>query len=240
VLMEILHYLNDLYRLPSAKMDYVLSYFRPENKFPDRVFGTFARGLKSPRGSSLDLFSYLTYPTLSMGPGLPQGWLLQECSTVDLAKLSRFYNHYSGGLLLDILRLGHKNSSDESLEDLYSRLGFTRRWTAYSLTHYGELCAVLIVNESNLGINLSELLNCIKILITDSEGLPWDILCTAINQLTGVYQTERVPILIYPSDYLETKNVAYETKKYLLWIYDATLIRQFTEFLHRKFRINYQ
>ena len=115
-----------------------------------------------------------------------------------------------------------------------------RRLTAYSLTHWGVLRAVLIVNESDLGINLSELLNCIKILITDSEGLPWDILCTAINQLTGVYQTERVPILIYPSDYLETKNVAYEAKKYLLWIYDATLIRQFTEFLHRKFRINYQ
>ena len=239
VLMEILHYLNDLYRLPSAKIDYVFSYFRPENKFPDRVFGGFARALKNPRGSSLDAFSYLTYPTLSMGPGLPEGWLLQECSTVDLANLSRFYNHYSGGLLLDILRLGHKNSSDESLEDLYSGLGFMRRWTAYSLTHYGKLRAVLIVNQSNLGINLSELLNCIKILITDSDALPWDILCTAINQLTGFYQRESVPVLIYPSDYLQTKSVPFETKKYLLWIYDARLIREFTEFLQRKFRISY-
>ncbi len=240
VLTQILHYMNDIYRLPSAKVDYVFSYFQPENRFPNIVFGGFTRTLKNPKGSSLDLFSYLIYPTLSLGSRLPEGWLLQECSSLDLWELDRFYNHHSGGLLLDILQLGHKNSSGESIENLYDRLGFMRRWKAYSLTHYGELNAVLIVDQSNLGLNLSNLLNSIKILITDSEGLPWEILSTAINQLTGVYQTERVPILIYPSDYLEAKNVPYETKKYLLWIFGAHLIRQFTEFLHRKFRLSYE
>jgi len=236
VLMQILHYLNDIYRLPSAKVDYVISCFRPENRFPDLVFGGFARALKNSKGSSLDLFSYLLYPTLSLETQLPKGWLLQECSSLDLWELGRFYKHHSGGLLLDILQLGHKNSSDESIENLYDRLGFVRRWKAYSLTRYGELNAVLIVDQSNLGLNLSDLLNSIKILITDSEGLPWEILSTAINQLTSIYQTERVPILIYPSSYLEAKNASYDTKKYLLWIFDARLIRQFTEFLQRKFR----
>jgi len=240
VLKQILHYLNDIYRLPSAKVDYVISYFRPENRFPNLVFGGFARALKNAKGSSLDLFSYLIYPTLSLGARFPEGWLLQECSSLDLWELSRFYKHHSGGLLLDILHLGHKNSSDESIENLYDRLGFMRRWKAYSLTHYGELNAVLIVNQSTMSLNLSDLLNSIKILITDSEGLPWEVLSTAINQLTGVYQTEKVPILIYPSDYLEAKNVPYETKKYLLWIFDARLIRQFTEFLQRKFRLSYE
>jgi len=240
VLMQILHYLNDMYRLPSANMDHVFSYFRPENRFPNTVFGGFARALKNSKGSSLDLFSYLIYPTLSLGDRLPEGWLLREYSSLDLWELSRFYNHHSGGLLLHILHLGHKNSSDESIENLYDKLGLMRRWKAYSLVHYGELSAVLIVNQSNLGLNLSDLLNCIKILITDSEGLPWEILSTAINQLTSVYQTDRVPVLIYPSDYLEAKNVPYETKKYLLWIFDARLIRQFTEFLQRKFRLSYE
>jgi len=240
VLMQILHYLNDIYRLPSAKVDYVISYFRPENRFPNLVFGGFAKALKNAKGSSLDLFSYLIYPTLSLGARLPEGWLLQECSSLDLWELSRFYKHHSGGLLLDILHLGHKNSSDESIENLYDRFGFMRRWKAYSLTHYGELNAVLIVNQSTMNLNLSDLLNSIKILITDSEGLPWEVLSIAINQLTSVYQTEKVPILIYPSDYLEVKNVPYETKKYLLWIFDARLIRQFTEFLQRKFRLSYK
>jgi len=240
VLKQILHYMNDIYRLPSAKIDYVFSYFQPENRMPNIVFAGFARALKKPKGSSLDLFSYLIYPTLSLGARLPDGWLLQECSSPDLWELSRFYNHHSGGLLLDILQLGRKNSSGESIENLYDRLGFMRRWKAYSLTHYGELNAVLIVNQSNLGLNLSDLLNCIKILITNPEGLPWEILSIAINQLPSVYQAEKVPILIYPSDYLEAKNASYDTKKYLLWIFDAHLIKEFTEFLHRKFRLSYE
>ena len=239
VLLQIIHYLNDINRLPSVRMDYAFSYFRPENRFPDRVFGGFARTLNNPRGSSLDLFSYLLYPTLSLGARLPEDWLLQECSSFDLCELSRFYNHHSGGLLLDILQLGHKRSSDESIENLYDRLGFVRRWKAYSLTHCGELHAVLIVNQANLGLNLSDLLNSIKVLITNSENLPWEILSTAINQLTGVYETEKVPILIYPSDYLEAKNVPYETKKYFLWIYDVRFAGGFIEFLQRRFRIGY-
>jgi hypothetical protein len=239
VLTQVLHYLNDLCRLPSAKIDYVFSYFRPENKFPDRVFGDFARALENSNGSSLDLFSYLVYPTLSMGARLPRGWFLQKCSSHDLFELGRFYDNYSGGLLLEVLGLGGKNSSDESLEKLYSSLDLIRRWTPYSLIHYGKLHAVLIVNQSSLGINFSELLNSIKVLITNSEGLPWEILATAINQLTGVYERERVPILIYPSDYLKANDVPFETKKYLLWIYDARLIKQFTEYLHRRFGMGY-
>ncbi|MBW1912508.1 MAG: pilus assembly protein PilZ, partial [Deltaproteobacteria bacterium] len=67
VLKQIMHYLNDMYRLPSAKMDYVMCYFQPANKFPDRVFGGFARSLKNPRGCSMDLFAYLPYTGLSLG-----------------------------------------------------------------------------------------------------------------------------------------------------------------------------
>ena len=140
---------------------------------------------------------------------------------------------------MDILRLGHKNSSDESIEAIYGRLDFVRKCKAFSLNHEGHLKAVLIVNQSSLGLNLSELLNCIKILVTDSESLPWEVLSAAINQLAGVYETERVPILINPSDYLETKNVPFETKKYMLWIHDARFISQFIEFAQRKFRMDY-
>jgi hypothetical protein len=64
VLKQIMHHLNDMCRLPSAKMDYVMSYFRPENKFPNTVFGGFAKDTKDPQGCSMDLFSYLPYTGL--------------------------------------------------------------------------------------------------------------------------------------------------------------------------------
>jgi hypothetical protein len=111
-------------------MDYVMSYFRPENKFPNTVFGGFAKDTKDPQGCSMDLFSYLPYTGLSLGAQLPEGWFLKECSTSDLWELNNFYSHHSGGLLLEALGLmKEEDSSEESLEEIYNRLGFLRKWT---------------------------------------------------------------------------------------------------------------
>ncbi|KPK43274.1 MAG: hypothetical protein AMK74_07155 [Nitrospira bacterium SM23_35] len=238
VLKQIIHYLNDMHRLPSAKVDYVMVYFRPDKKFPDRVFGNFARTLNNPRYCSMDLFSYLPYTSLSIGKHLPEGWLLRESTNVELWALKRFYSEHSGGLLVDALGLTQEDSGLESLEEVYSRLGFMRKQTIYSLSHNGDLNAFLIVSQSDLAINLSELLNCIKILVITPEELPWNILSTAIAQLTGVYNMERVPVMFYPFDYVKANKVPYE-KQYQLWIYDARFVSRFMEYLQRKFRVHY-
>jgi hypothetical protein len=238
VLKQILHYLNDMFRLPSLKTDYAMVCFRPDKKFPDTAFGGFARALNNPKGCSMDLFSYLPYTTLSIGTRLPEGWSLKQCSSLDLWEMGRFYNNHSGGLLLKAMQLTHENSSNDSLENLYDRLGFSRRWKAYSLTHYDELNAVLIVEESDLGLNLSELLNGIKIVVTNLEGLPWNILSTAIGQLAPLYNKDKVPILIYPLEYVTAKTIPYE-KQYQLWIYHARFMGQFMEFLKQRIRVQY-
>jgi hypothetical protein len=239
VLKQIMHYLNDLYRLPSAKMDYVMCYFRPENKFPNIVFGGFARYLKNPRGCSMDLFSYLPYTSLSIGAPLAKEWSLEECSSMDLWDLNRFYKYRSGGLLLDALGLDQEEPDDEPIEVIYSRFGFVRKWKAYSLKHRGELNAVLIVNQSDLGLNLSELLNGIKVVVTNPDDMPWNVLSVAIAQLTGVYRKDRVPVMFFPAEYVETHKVPHD-KHYQLWILNVQHGNEYIEYMHRKFRISYQ
>ncbi len=239
VLKQIMHYLNDLYRLPSAKMDYVMCYFRPENRFPNIVFGGFARYLKNPRGCSMDLFSYLPYTSLSIGTPLSKEWSLEECSSMDLWDLNRFYRYRSGGLLLDALSLDQEEFDDEPLEALYSRLGFVRKWKAYSLKNRGELHAVLVVNQSDLGLNLSELLNGIKVLVTNPDGLPWNVLSVAIAQLMGDYHKDRVPVMFYPSEYVKAHKVPHE-KHYQLWVLNVQHGNEYIEYMQRKFRISYQ
>ena len=239
VLKQLMHFLNDIHRLPSAKIAYFMSYFRPDSKFPDRVFGGFARDLNNVQGCSLDLFSYLPYPTYSIGTRLPEGWLLRECSILDMWELNRFYKHHSGGLLLDILRLKDGNSSNESVENFYKTFGFMRKWKAYSLTNNRELNAVLLVDQSDFGLNLSELLNSIKIIVTKPEGLQWDILSIALGQLAPLYDRTKVPVLIYPFEYVDTKGIPYE-KQYRLWILDVRYGNEFMEFMQRKFRIGYR
>ena len=92
------------------------------------------------------------------------------------------------------------------------RLGFLRKLKAYSLVHEYCLKAVLIVNESDVGVNLSELLNSIKALIVDPKNLPWETVSVAVAQLTGVYHLDSIPLLVYPSTYSDVMNI-YADKK---------------------------
>jgi hypothetical protein len=239
VLKQMMHYLNDMCRLPSANMDYVICYFRPENKFPNLVFGGFAKALDNSQGCSMDLFAYLPYTSLSLGTELPEGWLLKESSKEDLLELRRFYFHHSGGLLLDALGLEKKDSGEEGLNGVYSRLGFQRECKTYSLTREAELEAVLILNRSELGLNFSELLNGIKILVTNPKGLPWNILSIAVAKLTAGYDMEKVPVLFYPFEYVQAERIPYE-KRYQLWTLDVRYGQDYMQFMQQKFKIGYE
>jgi len=236
VLNQIMQFLQDIHRLPSAKTNYVMCYYRPENRFPDRIFGGFARDLDDPRSCSLDCFSYLPHTTLSLQTPLPDGWTLENGIAPHAEALQQLYRERSGGLLLDVLDL--EDGEDCYLEDLYRRSGLTRRWRTYALTYQHSLHALMIANESSTGINLSELLNGIKILITNPAGLPWEVLSAAIGRLAARYDTDRVPTLIYPMEYVKSQSIPSD-KEYLLWIYDIRNVGRFKSYLKRKYRIQY-
>jgi hypothetical protein len=238
VMKQLIYYLNDMCRLPSAHMDYMMLYFRPDNKFPDAVFGGFARELNDPRGCSLDLFGYLPYTRLSLGTKLPESWSLSESSEIDLWEFSRFYRHKSGGLLLDALSIEAKGQGTETLEQVYAQAGLFRNCKLYSLRHRGKMHALLIANKSSLGFNLSELLNGIKVMVTIPEGLPWSVLSVAISQLTSEYQLARVPILFYPMSYVESNGIPCE-KSYQLWVLNVQYGNEYMDYMQKKFRITY-
>jgi hypothetical protein len=236
VLKQIVLYLNDMHRLPSTNTDYMMVYFRPENKFPDRVFGGFARSRENVGVCSMDLFCYLPYTAISLTTKLPNGWSLNECSEMNLLELNLFYRKRSGGLFMDALGIVQKSHSEKSLEEAYGQLGFLRKWRAYSLEYQGELVAVLIVNQSDFGFNLSELLNGIQVLLINPEHVSWSILSTAIGQLLKEHRMEKVSILFFPSDDVKAKDIPFE-KHYQLWIYDARFVDHFVQYMKRKFRI---
>ena len=239
VLKQIMHYLNDMHRLPSSKMDYVMSYFRPENKFPERVFGGFARISGDPRICSMDLFSYLPYTRLSLSSMLPKGWELGESTEMDIWELNRFYTHRSGGLLLDAMALEWEDPRGRSLETDFAKAGFLRKQRAYSLRRDGRLAAVLVVDQSDLGFNLSELLNDIKIFVINGAALPWHILSIGVSRLTADFRMHRVPVLFYPFDYVEREEIPYE-KQYQAWVLNVRHGAEYMEYMRKKFRIKYE
>jgi hypothetical protein len=96
----------------------------------------------------------------------------------------------SGGLLLDAMGMRHTGVRQNSLQKTFAEMGLTRSWQIYSLKSNEKLCALLVVNHSYLGFNLSELLNGIKVLVANSKALPWNVLSTAISQLAGEFEME--------------------------------------------------
>ena len=239
ILKQIIRYFDGLYRLPTVGMDYMMFYFRPENKFPDHFFGGFARHLNNPRACSLDLFSYLSYPASGVRQALPAGWSLEPFISPDTGKLDLFYQNASGGLLLKVLGLGKEQKDAESLSQLYARHGFTRSCQSFSLKEKGMLKAVLIVNQSDPGFSLSDFLNGIKILVNDTDGLPWETLSAAISQLAGLYTIDKIPLLLYPPSYLETKGVPFE-KQYNLWIMDVYYGREYGEYMMANTKLQFR
>ena len=238
VLRQMMLFLHGMYQLSSAKMDYAICYFRPENRFPDRVFGGFAKNINNPQACSLDLFSYLTLPVVYPDWDLPQQWRLRESTSQDLWDLKMYYKHLSDGLLLNVLCSGCDDHDHVSLEKIFERLGFLRKCRIYSLMYKSQLKAVFVVDQSDLGINMSDLLNCIKVLIVDPEELTQDLLYLAVNKLANVYDIDKVTLLIYPETYVNLFSIP-ANKHYQLWILDVRYSNQFMEYVQNNFRINY-
>jgi len=97
--------------------------------------------------------------------------------------------------------------------------------------------AYLIADESDMGVNLSEFLNSIKIIVTGND-LPWSILHASLGRFVDVYGDKVIALLVYPYSYLEEQGVTYNNK-YNLWVLSAQSGDDYTESLKRmaKFRL---
>lgn len=237
VLRQLVYYLNGLSRYPSAKTEYALGYYRPQNEFPNMVFGEFSRELNNVKGCSLDMLSYAIVSTKDSEAPLPGGCSLTDCSSYDIWELDRYYQHRSGGLLLDALGIKTGLMVDPGLEEHYRQLGFLRKCSTCSLSVNGTLTAVFIVDQSSPGMNLSDLLNGIKVIILKPELLSWRVLSCAVSRLSGVFPYDEVPLLIFPSDYVNIQNIKLEKQYQLCIINLRDNENDYMEYISRRFRM---
>jgi hypothetical protein len=220
VLDEVGRYTNDFHLHPAAHMDYLMCYYRPENRFPSRVFGNVAKDLADPKGSSLDEFAYMRLPE-SDGEEAVEAFQLYPARREDLAELARRYEAVSGGLMLDALDLRAASEEDEELSAEYRRQGLKRERCVYSLKSGGRLLATLLVTVSDLGLNLSSLTSCVHAIVVEPELLSPGALLAALRSLRSHYRDEDPPVLVFPADYLERSSVPFD-KRYVLWILDTS------------------
>ncbi|MEW6670812.1 MAG: hypothetical protein AB1427_03865 [Thermodesulfobacteriota bacterium] len=218
VLNQIGRFINDSHRLCSAHMNFVFCYYRPENKFPERIFGGVSRGINDPKGCSVDTFAYFHYhSTTSNDVDAGDGWSLAKTEPGDLEELGHYYEFSSGGLMLAGLELYPNQMEMGELNEEYRNLGFKRERFLFSLKKGNILKAVAMVNLSDIGLNLSDLTRCIQVFVIDPDQLPRDIFYQVLSRLSVNFGTEEIPVLLYPVSYAETQSIPFE-KRYNLWV----------------------
>ena len=236
VLDQIGRMINDSHRLYSLHMEYIICYYRPDNKFPSRVFGGAAKSIKDPKGCSLDGFAYFRFNNRTRStPDLPDSWRISETQPEDLQELADFYEHTSGGLMLEAIDLKPEKINCNDLSNEYRQLGLTRVRHLYSLKKNGQLKAVLLANLSDIGLNLSDITNCIKVFVTNKAEFSADILQAAISKVADITGKEEFPALLYPAAFADEQKIPYE-KTYNLWVCSLQYSDPYFKYLERLLR----
>ncbi len=238
VLNQIGCFTYDSHRLYSMHMKYLMCYFRPENHFPSSVFGGFNRYAKDQNGCSIDEFAYCHMGGDSeVFEVLPPEWELAECDESDMQELGHWYQHYSGGLMLDCLDLDLHTFDSQDLMDEYRHHGFAKDRTLLALRRRGRLCACIIIHRSNIGLNLSDLTNCVKVLIIDKHEVDRTIIENGLCRIFRDYQLSiDMPLLMYPVEAVEAMKIPIE-KTYCLWILNTRYSDKYFKFIDRMFRM---
>jgi hypothetical protein len=236
VLSQVFRYIQSYSALPSTGMDYLMTYYRPENRFPDRVLGGFARFLDSPRLCSVDPFAYLHLHFDRSGTETrgEREWQLEPATREDLLRLETFYDGVSGGLTVKAFGLEATRQGQDTvdLDAEFEKVGLRRRKYLFSLRSEGRLKAVMMALDSDVRLNMSNLMKCIHVFVIDKEGLPFDQLVKRLNGLSSLYDEQEIPILIFPPSYVSDQRVLPE-KIYDLLVFDALVVKQFIEFVER-------
>jgi hypothetical protein len=200
VLNQIGNFSYDSHRLQSLHMDFLMCYYRPENKFPSRVFQGAARQIGNPKYCSVDKFAYFHhrhYVNHKLNMAGP--WELSDTQPEDLIELENFYEHNSGGLMLNALDIEAEKLNEDDLSKEYHRLGFERKKHFYSLKKRGNLKAVSMVMVSDIGLNLSSLTNCIKVFFLDPNDITRDTLDCMISIIFNNVGRQEMPVLVFPA-----------------------------------------
>jgi hypothetical protein len=226
-------YCKDFHLHPSTHMDYIMCYYRKENRFPSRVFGSIARHVADPRACSQDSFAYFVLPDGPEDTGAP--FQLFPALGEDYQELERVYGGLSGGLALEALDFRKEDDSDAGLAAEFAGQGFKRVRHVFALRHEGRLAALMALTLSDLGLNLSNLTNCVHAFIVDPERLQPRTLLAGLRTLLCVYGAEDVPVLAWPPEYLERRSMPFE-KKYILWIASLDHSDGYFESLQSTFR----
>ncbi len=127
--------------------------------------------------------------------------------------------------------------NDENLTKEYESLGLRKERYLFSLRIKNSLKAIVMINISDIGLNMSEINNSIKIFILDPEGINRDILYFFLSMMCVKLNVESIPVLVYPQSVAKDFGMPLE-KTYNLWILNMLNLDEYFDSCTKILRIN--
>ncbi len=216
VLAQITRFVNESCRFAFMHMDYVICFYRPENRFPRSVFGGLCRGIDDPRICSEAVFAYYHLQRPDGDGGGLEDVALTPADDDDLRELARFGQHVSGGLMIRSLDLEPSDVVHDELTQEFSKLGLRRERHVYALKEQDRLQAVAMVNLADVGLNLSDLTNSITLFVLDQQGITREAIDRTLSALMKRFGQHEISVLVYPESAAKGLKMPVE-KRYVMW-----------------------
>jgi hypothetical protein len=232
------------YFAQSTDLEYLKFYFRPDNRWPSRVFGGFARKLSDRNLSDLRTSEYLGIDTGVALPE-PEGVRVIEAAAGDLGLVERHFVATERGLLLRSDDLTRGALLLPELDAEFGELGLTRRRAVLLALRGDEPAGFALCEFSSPGMNLSELFSAFRIHLLPAAGAPDDprrrdveiALCRAALQL---YRRDGRPLavaLLPEGDPAARILPALTRKQYTCWTVHRSLCPSFCEHVDRLYQL---
>ena len=235
VLNQATSFITDSYRFHGMNLHYILCFFRPENRFPKRVFGGLVPRINDKQQCSIDDFAYFHIGVTAGEEESAGGWDLEVPNLYDYQVLMDFYERKSGGLMLEAMDILPHQTQNEGVLKAFAEMDINRGIDLKVLKHNNQIAAFFIYNTSDPGLNMSDLTNNLMIIITNETILEKNILFKFSDGLLRESENTACPLLIYPKESVRNLGIQYE-KIYQLWIIRSSLSDIYHEHVEQLFR----
>ncbi len=236
VLHQIARFTYDSHRLSSSHMNYLLNYYKSEDKFQNLVFRGITKKINNLKGCSIDTFAYFRFKTSTTCNAVMSGpWSLIKTQTDDLIELESYYERESSGLMVQAFDLEPGMINSFQLSKEYKKLGFQRGRYLLSLKKYDTLKAIILVNISDIGLNISNITNSINIIVLDPDDIPKNTLFLMLRHLAEQIMQKNLPVFLYPASYANEHAIPVE-KLLDMWILDTHYSDQYLQHINHLIR----
>ena len=170
-------------------------FYRPENGWPERVFGGFARKVNEPQLLDLRTFAYYK---LDGDAALPDDGKLDVVEAVgdDLALVERYFiDAEPSGLLLRSDDLTAELLTLRHVDQMLAPLGLTRRRRVLLALDHGRPVGFALAELSSPGLNLSELLSAFRPFVFPGED-PLPVYAALLRACRALYARAERPFAI--------------------------------------------